>query len=129
MAAGNTTMNGADEEYVTGQVMDASSRDRFGFFFEVDYNHEVEMAIAHNDGEIVEFVEDVRNAIREAGVLHVVSYRATACMIDERENENDLEACLSECVFKGLDVDTIREISGKLHKTGNAWAKALNNII
>lgn len=129
MAAGNTTMNGADEEYVTGQVMDASSRDRFGFFFEVDYNHEVEMAIAHNDGEIVEFVEDVRNAIREAGVLHVVSYRATACMIDERENENDLEACLSECVFKGLDVDTIREISGKLRKTGNAWAKALNNII
>lgn len=131
MAAGNTTMSGGDEEYITGQVIDASSRDRFAFFFEVDYNHEVEMKIAHNNTEIVAFVEAVREAIKQAGIRHVVSYRATAAMVDEVENENDKIACCEEAVFKGLERDAIREIYNLLPeeiKSGNAWAKAMRKV-
>lgn len=125
MAAGNTLMKGADEEYITGQVIDPSCRDRFGFFFEVDYNHTVELKIAGGNEEIVAFVEDIREAIKETKILHVVSYRATAAMRDEVENENDKEACIVESVCKGLERDEIREIYGALKNKENAWAKAM----
>lgn len=125
MAAGNTLMKGADEEYVTGQIIDASSRDRFGFFFEVDYSHEVELKIAGGNEEIVAFVEDIREAIKSTGIQQVVSYRATAAMRDEVENENDKEACIVESVCKGLEKDEIREIYGALKNKENAWAKAM----
>lgn len=129
MAAGNTLMTGADEEYVTGQEIDASSRDRFAYFFEVDYSHDVELHIAHNNESIVSFVEDVRQAIKQTGIKHVVSYRATAAMIDEVENENDLVACCDESVFKTLDVDARREIYERLNDRTNVWAKALKKLL
>lgn len=129
MAAGNTLMTGADEEYVTGQEIDASSRDRFAYFFEVDYSHDVELKIAHGHEEIVSFVEDARKAIKETGIKHVVSYRATAAMIDEVENENDLVACCDESVFKTLDIDARREIYERLNDKSNIWAKALKKLI
>jgi len=129
MAAGNTLMTGADEEYVTGQEIDASSRDRFAYFFEIDYSHEVELHIAHGNEQIVSFVEDVRQAIRQTGIKHVVSYRATAAMIDEIENEKDLAACCDESVFKTLDTDARREIYERLNDKSNVWAKALKKLI
>ena len=129
MAAGNTLMTGADEEYVTGQEIDASSRDRFAYFFEIDYSHEVEMRIAHGHEEIVLFVEDVRQAIKETGIKHVASYRATAAMTDEVENEKDLVACCDESIFKALDVDARREIYERLNDKTNVWAKALKKLI
>jgi MoxR-like ATPase len=129
MAAGNTLMTGADEEYVTGQEIDASSRDRFAYFFEIDYSHEVEMRIAHGNDNIVSFVEDVRQAIKQTGIKHVVSYRATAAMIDEVENENDLVACCDESIFKALDVDARREIYERLNDKSSVWAKALKKLL
>lgn len=129
MAAGNTTMNGASDEYCTGQQLDASSKDRFGFVFEVGYLHEVEMKIAHNNAEIVEFVEDVRKAVNECGIQHVVSYRATKCMVDEVENEGDLEACITESVFKCLDRQSMTEIYSRLTTKDNAWTKAFSNVV
>ena len=129
MAAGNTLMTGADEEYVTGQEIDASSRDRFAFFFELDYSHDVELLIAHGNEKIVSFVEDVRQAVKQTGIKHVVSYRATSAMIDEVENENDLVACCDESIFKSLDVDARREIYERLNDKENIWAKALKKLI
>lgn len=129
MAAGNTLMTGPDEEYITGQEIDPSSRDRFAFFFEVNYSHEVELHIAHNNEQIVSFVEDVRQAVKQTGIKHVVSYRATAAMIDELENENDLVACCDESIFKALDVDARREIYERLNDKTNVWAKALKKLL
>jgi hypothetical protein len=129
MAAGNTLMKGADNGYITGQEIDPSSRDRFDFYFEIGYIREVEMNIAHGNTEIVDFAEDVRQAIKACGIEHVVSYRATAAMTDEVENENDLVACIEEGVFKGLDVDARREIYERLNDKANVWAKALKKLI
>lgn len=129
MAAGNTLMKGADDGYITGQEIDPSSRDRFDFYFEVGYLREVELYIAHGNTEIVDFVEDVRQAIKACGIEHVVSYRATAAMTDEVENENDLVACCEEGVFKGLDVDARREIHAALQNKDSRWAKALKKTL
>lgn len=129
MAAGNTLMKGADDGYITGQEIDPSSRDRFDFYFEVGYLREVELHIAHGNAEIVDFVEDVRQAIKSCGIEHVVSYRATAAMTDEVENENDLVACCEEGVFKGLDVDARREIHAALQNKDSRWAKALKKTL
>lgn len=129
MAAGNTLMKGADDGYITGQEIDPSSRDRFDFYFQVGYLREVELHIAHGNEEIVNFVEDVRQAIKSCGIEHVVSYRATAAMTDEIENENDLVACCEEGVFKGLDVDARREIYQSLQNKDNRWAKALKKTL
>ena len=129
MAAGNTLMKGADDGYITGQEIDPSSRDRFDFYFEVGYLREVELHIAHGNTEIVDFVEDVRQAIKACGIEHVVSYRATAAMTDEVENENDLVSCCEEGVFKGLDVDARREIHAALQNKDSRWAKALKKTL
>lgn len=129
VAAGNTLMKGGDDQYVTGQAQDASSADRFGFYFEVGYLHEVELHIAHNNYSVVEFVEDARKAIASTGISHILSYRATKVMVDEMEHENDLEACLVEGVFKGLDLDSMREIYDALENKYNIWARALKKVI
>lgn len=129
MAAGNSLMSGPDEEYVTAQQMDASSRDRFNSYFEVGYSHEVELHIAEGNEDIVAFVEDVRQAIAATGVKHVVSYRATAAMVDEVNNENDKVACCEEAVFKGLLKDERAIIYGALNYKTNVWAEALKKTL
>lgn len=126
MAAGNTRMQGADEEYVSGQVQDASSRDRV-VFYEMSYDRRVELpCMAQGDEELVNFVEDVRRAIKNLRISHVVSYRETKYM---KARENKKEKALIRSAFKGLETDTIRLIYGELKDKNNAWAKAMSHII
>ena len=126
IAAGNTVMNGADSEYVTGLVQDGSFRDRFAAFYKLNYSREIEINIAGGDVETVEFVEDVRNALKSIGLKHIVSYRATAYMA---KRSADKAATLKKCTFKGLKIDDLRIISRNLQKTGNTWFKALSEIV
>ena len=128
MAAGNTLMTGADEEYVTGQEIDASSRDRFASFYEIGYSHEVELnEIANGDEVLVAFIEDVRQALKQTGIKHVVSYRATKYM--EARKDSDKSSVLLRCTFKALDTDARREIYERLNDKTNVWAKALKKLI
>lgn len=126
MAAGNTRMMGADEEYVSGQVQDASCRDRV-VYYEMKYDRRIELPVmAQGDEELVNFVEDVRRAIKSLRISHVVSYRETKYM---KARENKKEKALIRSTFKGLEVDEIRLIYGELKNKENAWAKALKNLI
>ena len=126
MAAGNTRMLGADEQYVSGHVQDASSRDRV-IYYEMGYDRRVELpVIAQGDKTLVNFVEDVRNAIKECRIIHVVSYRETRYM---KAREDNKEKALVRSTFKGLEKDAIRLIYGSLSDKSNAWAKAMSNII
>lgn len=126
MAAGNTRMMGADDEYVSGQVIDASSRDRV-IYYEMKYDRRVELPVmANGDVELVDFVEDVRQAIEECRISHVVSYRATKYMAARSTNK---EKTLVRSTFKGIENDMIRTIYGALKDKENQWAKAMKNII
>lgn len=125
MAAGNTQMKGGDEEYVSGQAQDASSRDRV-FFYEMHYDRRIELPImAGGDEELCDFVEDVRRAIRKCGIQHVVSYRETKYM---HARDSKKEAALVRSTFKGLERDEIRMIYGELQNKENAWAVALSKL-
>ena len=127
MAAGNTLMKGAQDGYVTGNEQDASSRDRFATYYEVGYSHEVELnEIAKGDEELVNFVEDVRRAVKSCGIEHVVSYRATKYM--EARKDGNRTKVLERCTFKALGADEIREIYGALRDKENNWAQAMKKL-
>lgn len=126
IAAGNTKMTGPDEEYVTGQEMDASSRDRFATMYKVDYLHKVELHIANGDLEWVSFVEDLRHAIKAAGIQHIASYRATKYAAARKGC--DKKKILSRSTLKGLESDEIRLIYGQLADTTSVWAKEMKKL-
>lgn len=125
MAAGNTVMNGADEMYTSGQTQDASFKRRL-VFYEMHYDRRIELPImAQGDEELVNFVEDVRRAIKRTNTLHFVSYSETRYM---KQHENKKEKALVRSTFKSLDADIIRQIYGELDNKENVWAKALYNV-
>lgn len=129
IAAGNTLMQGADEEYVTGQQLDASSVDRFATFVKLDYDRRIELRITNNDVELVDFVGDLRQAITATGIKHVVSYRASKYMADPVVRAEDtLAEILTDCTLKGLDRDAIREIYGRLNNKSSQWAVAMKEV-
>lgn len=126
ICSGNTTMNGADEMYTSGQTQDASFKRRV-IFYEMHYDRRIELPImAQGDEELVNFVEDVRQAIKSTGTLHFVSYTETKYM---KQHENKKEKALLRSTFKSLDIDIIRQIYGALQNKENEWAKALYNIV
>lgn len=122
LAAGNTFAQGADMEYTGRAVLDASTRDRM-VFYEMNYERAVELPVmAGGDEELYDFVVDLRNAIKAAGIQHIVSYRATKYMSTHKD---DKEKTLHRCTLKGLRKDEIRIIYGKLSNTSNKWAKSM----
>lgn len=129
IAAGNTLMQGADEEYVTGQQLDASSVDRFATFVKLGYDRRIELRITNNDVELVDFVGDLRQAITATGIKHVVSYRASKYMADpDVRAEDTLAEILTDCTLKGLDRDAIREIYSRLNNKRSQWAVAMKEV-
>lgn len=125
ICSGNTQMNGADEMYTSGQQQDASFKRRV-IFYEMSYDRRVELPImAQGDEVLVNFVEDVRRAIKKTGTLHFVSYTETRYL---KQHENKKEKALIRSAFKSLDIDIIRQIYGALEDTENPWARALYNV-
>ena len=126
ICAGNTRMSGADEEYVSGQVQDGSFKNRLTFY-EMHYDRRVELPVmAQGDEELVDFVEDVRRAIKECRICHAVSYRETEYM---KRHETKKECALIRQTFKGLEIDAVRMIYNELRNKENAWAKALAKVV
>ena len=126
IAAGNTLMDGADSEYVAGSVQDASVKDRFQFWA-VDYDENLEIALANQDKNIVSFVHDLRNAAKVANIALVVSYRAISIMANPNLNSNKTRV-LSAAILKSLGKDEARILFGNLTDKKNAWAVALGEI-
>ena len=127
MGAGNTLMKGAENGYITGNELDPSSRDRFATYYEIGYSHEVELnAIADGDEVLVDFIEQVRRAIKSCNIEHVCSYRATKYMAARKDRNK--AAVLKRSTFKGLEVDAIREIYSCLPDKSNPWAEAMRTL-
>ena len=126
IASGNTVMNGADEMYTSGQQQDASFKRRL-VFFEMHYDRRIELPVmAQGDEVLVDFVEDVRRAIKRTGTLHFVSYTETKYM---KEHETKKEKALERSTFKSLSVDIIRQVYNELTDKENPWAVATYKLI
>ena len=91
------------------------------------YDRRIELPVmAQGDAELCDFVEDVRQAIKETHISHVVSYRETKYMAARKDNK---AKTLVRSTFKGLEQDAIRIIYGALKNTDNSWAKAMQTLI
>ena len=128
VAAGNTTMTGADIMYTARQVLDASTIDRF-FFVGMDYDKRIELDNARGDQSIVDFAHDVRQAIEKLGLYALCSYRCIKRLGNVNLQQAWGDAKLLKSAFaKSLGEDDIRLIYNNLENTANRWAKAMYEL-
>lgn len=109
IAGGNTTMTGPDTQYSAGVQQDASAIDRFAFI-QWDYDLKLERALAPN-GDWCDYVQQVRVAIAERALDHLVTPRATirgGHWINAGESWKDTADAI---LWKGLDADTIAQVA------------------
>lgn len=124
VAAGNTTGHGADFEYVGRNQLDAASLDRFAVI-EIDYSPAIEMSVAENDTELLEFCRAFRKAAQNAGCSIIVSYRGIG-RLKKMLNILPIEEALRACLIKGLEKDSVRMIAHDLPR--NKYKFALDKI-
>lgn len=125
VAAGNTTGQGANFEYVGRNQLDGASLDRFAIV-KIDYSETIENSLSQ-DSEVVEFCRDFRRAANESGLNIIVSYRAIgrlAKMIQILDTEEALETCL----LKGIEKDDVNMIYENM-KTASKYRDALRKIM
>lgn len=128
VAAGNTAMTGADLEYVARSVQDAATENRFSFF-EMHYDRRVELPVCAGGDEILmNFITDLRQAIRAANIIKCVSYRQTKLLADHDLLKFGRVKALRRNVFKGMEADEIRIIYGYLTDKENIWAQAMYEL-
>ena len=110
VAAGNTVGSGADELYTGRLVLDQATLDRF-VIIEFDYDRNVELHLANNNTELVDFVEDLRRQSRENGMRCTFSYRCIIQVTKLEQTGMDIKTILQIAVFKGMNKDTINQFS------------------
>ena len=106
VAAGNTVGNGADDMYTGRMVLDQATLDRFAII-EFDYCSKVEMAITHNNTELVEFIHQMRKEAESKGIRATFSYRCMTMITKLEAKGMNLETAMKISIVKGLDKDTI----------------------
>lgn len=106
VAAGNTVGSGADDMYTGRMVLDQATLDRFAII-EFDYSMRIEMAITHNNSDLVEFIHQLRKDAESKGIRATFSYRCMTMVTKLEAKGMDLQMILKITVMKGLDKDTI----------------------
>lgn len=106
VAAGNTVGSGSDELYTGRMVLDQATLDRFAII-EVDYDKRIEMKLANNNKDLVEFVRNLREQSKEKGIRATFSYRCISMSAKLINANMDIKDILVIAIFKGMDKDTI----------------------
>ena len=126
VAAGNTVGSGADELYTGRMVIDQATLDRFAII-EFGYDTSIEMAMAKNDDDLVEFIHDIRDAAEMSGVRATFSYRCITMAKKLEDAGMDLVEVIKISIVKGLDKDTINSLS--MVKSGTTrFARAFEKV-
>jgi cobaltochelatase CobS len=112
LAAGNTFGRGADRQYVGRNQLDAATLDRF-VIVEVDYDEVAELAWAANDDWTL-YVQQVRKAIADEKVRHIVSPRASIYGARLLAAGMARDVVAERCIWKGLDAANRTRIEGRL---------------
>lgn len=127
VAAGNTVGSGSDEMYTGRMVIDQATLDRFAII-DFGYDTNIEMAMAENDDDLVDFVHSLRKTSESQGIRATFSYR---CITMAKKLENagmPLVEVIKIAVVKGLDSDTIHTMFVKTVNNDNRFAKAFNKV-
>ena len=114
VGAGNTFGLGADYDYVGRNQLDMASLDRFALV-NIDYDRNIEMCVANNNSELVDFAEEFRNSAQKAGIRCVVSYRAIG-RIAKMEQLLGIREALKSCLVKSMEKDDLNLIINGISK-------------
>lgn len=127
VAAGNTVGSGSDEMYTGRMVIDQATLDRFAII-EFGYDTNIEMAMAENDDDLVDFIHSLRKSSESQGIRATFSYR---CITMAKKLENagmSLVEVIKIAVVKGLDSDTVNTMFVKTVNGDNRFAKAFDKV-
>ena len=127
VAAGNTVGSGSDEMYTGRMVIDQATLDRFAII-EFGYDTNIEMAMAENDDDLVDFIHSLRKSSESQGIRATFSYR---CITMAKKLENagmPLVEVIKIAVVKGLDSDTVNTLFVKTRNGDNRFSKAFSKV-
>jgi cobaltochelatase CobS len=108
IAAGNTALTGATEEYQGRNQQDGAAVDRFDFL-RFDYDLDLERAIAPN-ADWCAYVQAVRDAVAAHGLKHLVTPRATLRGAALLASGDTWDEAADATIWKGLDRDTVQTL-------------------
>lgn len=126
VAAGNTTGQGANFEYVGRNQLDGASLDRFAIV-KVDYSKAIEDAVSAGNAEIADFCRDFRKAAMKAGLNIIVSYRAIG-RLAKMSQILDIDEALETCLLKGIERDDINMIYDNM-RSNSKYRDALARLM
>jgi hypothetical protein len=128
VSAGNTTGHGANNDYVGRQQLDLSTLDRF-MAIRIDYDTNIDRAVAQGDEELVNFAHALRKASQETEITVLMSYRAIA-NITKLKNKLDLVKLIDRAVVKGMGQDEINMLSRNMNiESTNKYYKAFKKAV
>lgn len=125
IAADNTNGEGATEDYNGRFVMEKSTKDRFKFV-KIRYDLQIEKSIVGEKTDILDFVHEFRTICENAGIHIVCGYRVMVDLV--RYYSEPANEILEDCLFKGLEQESIREIASRITTTGR-YQTALKEMI
>lgn len=126
IAAGNTTGNGADMQYVGRNQLDAATLDRF-VPVEVTYSPLIEESVTLGNKELLDFCRDYRRAADKAGLQVIVSYRGMGRAAKMMELLGAKKA-IKGSIVKMIDKDDIGIILNNM-KVNNEYTRVLREIM
>lgn len=126
VAAGNTVGNGADVQYSGRLQLDQSTLDRFAMI-EFNYDKNVELFLAFNDTELVEFIHHLREQCQSLGINTTFSYRCIS-MVKQLENTLELTEILKIAIFKGMDKETLKNLKNIENINVSKYSNALSML-
>lgn len=126
IACANTKGVGASLRYCGRNQLDAATLDRFAII-ELHYDKKVERKIAQGDEELVEFIEDFRNACNRTGVDIVVSYRAIKRIAKLKERMDTIDL-LKSSLIKQLEKTDCQSIYDNMKVKATSYYIAFAKI-
>lgn len=125
IAADNTNGEGATEDYNGRFVMEKSTKDRFEFV-KIRYDLQIEKSIVGEKTDILDFIHEMREICENAGIHLVCGYRVLTKLV--RYYSEPANEILEDCLFKGLEQESIREIANRITTSGH-YQNALKEMI
>jgi AAA domain (dynein-related subfamily) len=129
IGAGNTTGRGATADFTGRQALDLSTLDRFMTVY-IDYDKNIELAVAQGDEKLVEFAHALRKASEETDITILVSYRAIGNIAKLKDDEFfSLSDVMDMAIVKGLQPDDLLMIVHRMDiEKSNKYYKALKEV-
>ena len=92
-----------------------NGEDRFEFV-KIRYDLSIEKSIVGEKTDILDFIHELREICEKAGIHLVCGYRVLTKLV--RYYSEPANEILEDCLFKGLERESIREIANRITTTG-----------